>query len=106
VTVTLQPQHEFIRGDSNLDGQIDISDPVAILDYLFQGEQCPCPLASDANADAALDIADAIAQLGFLFSSGAAPPAPFPDCGMAPEGGCVATMTCPVSGMSPESSWR
>ena len=42
---------EFIRGDSNLDGQINIGDPVSALAVLFSGGSTTCVAASDANDD-------------------------------------------------------
>ncbi len=72
---------QFRRGDVNSDGNFDISDPVAVLGYLFLGGQVTCENASDSNDDGAIDLADAIQLLGYLFSSVNPPPAPFPDCG-------------------------
>jgi len=56
------------RGDVNLDGVLDISDPVSLLVHLFQGAPAPaCPAAADFNEDRAVDISDPIAILGHLF---------------------------------------
>jgi hypothetical protein len=56
------------RGDGNNDGRLDISDPVALLTFLFQGGPPPaCPGAADFNQDGKLDIADPIAILSTLF---------------------------------------
>jgi hypothetical protein len=65
---------EFIRADSNDDGRIDISDPVATLNCLFAGGLChPCPDAPDANDDAKLDISDGVFTLNHLFLGGPGP---------------------------------
>jgi len=73
---------EFIRADSNDDGRVDISDPVATLNCLFAGGLChPCPDAPDANDDAKLDISDAVFTLNHLFLGGPEPPAPYPGPG-------------------------
>jgi len=75
----------FVRGDSNADGEIDISDGVAVLQYLFLGEAAgPCLAAKNVNGDSDLDISDAVALLSFLFLGAAPPAAPYPDCGVAP----------------------
>jgi hypothetical protein len=71
----------FIRGDSNGDRTIDISDAQATLGFLFLGSPRPrCLDAADANDDGALDISDPIATLIFLFLVGR----PLPPPGGAP----------------------
>lgn len=75
----------FLRGDSNSDGALDISDPVSLLGCLFLGDTCPsCSDAADANDDGALDISDALYSLGYVFLGGPAPPAPLTECGADP----------------------
>ncbi|MEM7164200.1 MAG: S8 family serine peptidase [Planctomycetota bacterium] len=72
---------EFIRADANIDGNVNIGDPVATLAYLFSMGPAPCLDAMDSNDDGSVDIADPVATLSYLFSMGAEPPAPFPDSG-------------------------
>ncbi len=82
---------EFIRGDANDDTEIDISDPLRILGFLFIGlDSPPCLTAADADDDGALQINDAVILLGFLFQGGPAPAAPFPEAGLdpTPDLGC------------------
>jgi hypothetical protein len=60
----------FLRGDVNVDSTIDVSDPVALLNFLFLGDREPdCEDAADGNDDGILDIADPIAILEYLFLS-------------------------------------
>jgi hypothetical protein len=67
----------FLRGDSNADGALDVSDAIHCLGYLFLGGQRPfCLDAADANDDGKVDIADPVGTLGYLFSGGSALPAP------------------------------
>ena len=67
----------FVRGDSNGDGGVNISDPTFTLNHLFLGAARPwCLDAADANDDGKLDISDAIATLQYLFLGGAALPPP------------------------------
>jgi len=73
---------EFVRGDANADGRLNISDAVAVLSYLFGGASSGCLRSHDANDDGKVNLADAIALLGFLFAGRPPPPAPFPDCGL------------------------
>jgi len=75
---------EFIRGDGNIDGSVDIGDAVFGLNYLFGGLASFCDDALDTNDDGNIDIGDPIAVLGLLFSGAAPPPAPFPGCGQDP----------------------
>ena len=74
--------HTFQRGDSNGDGNYDITDPIALLAWLFGGGlDLPCEKAADADDSGVLDISDAVYSLRFLFANGAEPPAPFGECG-------------------------
>ena len=62
-----------IRGDSNGDTNVDISDPTYTLQYLFLGGPAPgCAAAADANADGSLDISDPTYTLLHLFLGGPA----------------------------------
>ena len=88
----------FRRGDSNGDAEVDLSDALRTLGYLFLGAPPPdCPDAADANDDARIDISDAVGTLGFLFLGSAAPPAPGPfECGADPTGDALgACAPCP-----------
>ncbi|MGQ9591777.1 MAG: hypothetical protein ACUVYA_15955 [Planctomycetota bacterium] len=67
----------FIRGDSNRDGRVDVSDPVHTLRWLFlAGAEPACADAADANDDGAIDVSDPIAVLGHLFLGAGALPEP------------------------------
>jgi hypothetical protein len=58
----------FVRGDSNNDSQVDISDALHILVALFlQTITLPCRDASDSNDDGTLDLTDALVILDWLF---------------------------------------
>jgi hypothetical protein len=73
---------EFSRGDANGDGGVDISDPVAVLRYLFAGGQPPaCLDAADADDSGTVDVTDPVYVLRFLFRGGPAMPPPYPDPG-------------------------
>ena len=75
----------FIRGDANLDGDVDVADPVATLIYLFVDPKTEvCDDAADANDDGHVDVGDAIYTLSWLFQGGADPAMPFPDAGTDP----------------------
>ncbi|MBI2448727.1 hypothetical protein HYV49_00340 [Candidatus Pacearchaeota archaeon] len=77
--------NDFLRGDANSDGFIDISDAVFILDYLFQGNVQPsCMDALDVDDNGVVEITDAVYFLTFLFLDGDKPPEPYPDKGADP----------------------
>ena len=75
----------FVRGDSNGDLAINISDPQFTLNWLFLGEEGPrCEDAADANDDGFVNISDPIETLYFLFVGGTRLPAPGPGPGPDP----------------------
>jgi hypothetical protein len=70
----------FIRGDSNLDGRLDVSDAVFSLAALFLGgDPFRCEDAADTNDSGRIDISDPIFGLTYLFQGGPSPPAPGPE---------------------------
>ena len=76
---------EFVRGDGNSDGKVDVSDAVFVLSYLLLGGEGPqCQKAADVNDSAKTDITDAIYLLAHLFLGGSAPPLPYPARGKDP----------------------
>ncbi len=75
----------FRRGDGNCDSNVDLSDVVTILSYLFASYQANCLAAFDTNNDDSVDISDAVFMLSYLFASGSEPAAPFPDLGTDPN---------------------
>ena len=79
-----QQRKAFQRGDCNDDGEVDISDGICILNWLFLGADAPnCVAATNTNGDEGADISDPVYLFAFLFLGGPAPTAPFPDCGVA-----------------------
>jgi hypothetical protein len=85
----------FKRGDVNLDGNLDISDPVTILQMLFNSASVGCDDAADANDDSALNIADAVAVLSSLFGGAGNLPEPV-NCGQDPTDDALTCLTgCP-----------
>lgn len=84
-------------GDCNQDGNLDISDGICLLGFLFLGSpaELPCEggapadegnrVLLDGNDDGVVDLSDAIAVFGYLFL-GTAPPVLGTDCVRIP--GC------------------
>ena len=77
---------EFIRGDANGDGVVQLGDPIEILGHLFLSVPARnCDDALDVDDTESLNLNDPIFLLNHLFIAGNPPPfAPFPDCGLDP----------------------
>jgi hypothetical protein len=82
---------DFIRGDIDVSGAVDLTDPLLTLEFLFLGTgSVACRKAGDSNDDGALDLTDPIFTLEFLFLGLADIPAPNA-CGSDPT---LDTLTC------------
>ena len=103
-----KPGENFVRGDANSDGAINLTDGVIPLLFLFSGGVPPaCMDAADANDTGAVEITDAIIIFSWLFTGGVAPVEPSPtspgypvsDCGPdATEDGLSCEAQGPVCG--------
>ena len=72
----------FLRGDSNHDGDVNIADPIFVLNWLFGGGPgLACLATANVNGDDAVDVSDPTYLLNHLFGGGPAPAEPFPACG-------------------------
>ena len=75
----------FMRGDCNDDGAVDVADPIALLAALFGGGSFPpCLSSCDGNDDGGVNVADAVAILTALFVPGGALVTPPATCGQDP----------------------
>ena len=105
LTPAARAQSDFIRGDANGNGAVDIADAIYGLDHLFGGGPAICRDAVDSNDDGQVNLADPIHSLAYQFSSGPAPTAPFPACGSDPTGDlldCLGPVpACPPTGDPP-----
>jgi hypothetical protein len=64
----------FICGDVDGSKQINFSDAVFIVNYIFTAGAAPSQFeAADVNCDLRLDISDAVYLLNFFFNFGASP---------------------------------
>jgi hypothetical protein len=81
LVVEVAPER-FRRADSNSDSDVDISDGIATLRFLFLGGLVTCPDSADADDSGIVDLSDAVFTFNFLFLGGARPPSPGPNnCG-------------------------
>lgn len=66
-TVTVTSGEKFLRGDSNGDARVNVTDAVHILRYLFAGGGVPpCLDAADVDDDGAVCLTDAVYLLQFF----------------------------------------
>lgn len=72
----------FIRGDANGDSEMNVTDALFTLDYLFVGEaEIRCMDAADTNDDGRVDLSDPVSTLMALFVTGASRLEPYPEPG-------------------------
>lgn len=89
----------FRRGDVNVDGHFDLSDPIVLLFHLFLGEPptLQCQKSADVDDAGIVDISSAILALQYLFLGTGSPGPPFAECGVDPtEDGLVCESFEPV----------
>ena len=76
---------QFVRGDSDDNGLLNLTDAFFILNFLFLGGPSPsCFEACDVDNNGILQLTDGIFMLNFLFLGGEAIPAPRDRCGPDP----------------------
>ena len=95
---------EFIRGDADDNGSLQLTDGIFILNFLFLGGGTPgCTESADADNNGAIQLTDGIYILNFLFLGGDGTPAPGAlACGPDPDkdgspldSGCESYSSCP-----------
>jgi len=68
---------DFVCGDANNDGELNVGDAVYIMYYVFRGGPAPEPFSSgDADGDCTCTIADAVYLINTIFTSGPLPVCP------------------------------
>ena len=96
----------FVRGDVNADGDLNVADPVVLLNHLFAGEAAPpCADSADADDDGSLTISDGVRILNHLFGGGDPPIEPALECGDDPtpadDLGCDSFPPCDAGSVPP-----
>jgi len=66
---------QFLCGDVNKDGVVNVTDIVYLINYLFIGGPAPVPIlhVGDVNQDEVVDVTDVVYLINHLFISGPAP---------------------------------
>ena len=87
VTFTYESAEGYIRGDPDASGDVNLTDAVLLLNFLFAGGAPPaCEAAGDTDRSGDIGMTDAIQILNYLFLGADGLPAPFPECGRDPRG--------------------
>lgn len=78
--------HLFVRGDLDDNGDVNVADAIAILNFLFGGglRDPECLDTADIQDNGVIDISAPINLLNFLFAGGGAPAVPYPNAGLDP----------------------
>lgn len=86
----------FVRGDANVDGHVDLSDGIWLLQHMFLGGPGgECGAAQDTNGDGAVDLADAMQIIAYRLLDGKPPQFPYPYCDISSVGTCTSYPVCP-----------
>jgi hypothetical protein len=65
----------YIKGDYNNDGNVNIGDAIFLIDFIYRGGNAPVGGAgrADANCDGNIDITDVVYNIKFQFEGGPEP---------------------------------
>jgi hypothetical protein len=67
-------QDSYVCGDASVNGRVDISDVVFIVNYIFGSGPVPDPLAAaDVNCSNRVDISDCVYLVNYIFGGGGVP---------------------------------
>ena len=60
---------DFIPGDSNDDGEVNISDVILLINSLLSGSQYDLAPVCDMNGDGKINITDAIDMINYILNN-------------------------------------
>ena len=70
----LKNQPSFLCGDANVDQNVNVTDAIYLVNYLFKGGPAPVPVqGSDVNGDGQVNVGDVIYLINYLFKGGPVP---------------------------------
>jgi len=66
---------QFLRGDANRDGLVDVEDVIYLIHYLYMNGPCPVPVLQvvDVNCDGVIDLGDVLYLINYLLKDGPPP---------------------------------
>ncbi|UCB53482.1 MAG: dockerin type I repeat-containing protein, partial [Candidatus Zixiibacteriota bacterium] len=72
--VTVNDAADFLCGDANADGAIDVGDIVTLVSFLYRDGDPPSPMeAGDVNLDGAVNVGDVVYLTTYLYRDGNPP---------------------------------
>jgi len=70
----MEAESEYLCGDANASGELDIDDIIYIIDWMFTGGPAPDPMdPADANCSGFVDMDDIVYLIDYIFTGGRAP---------------------------------
>ncbi len=91
-------QANFIRGDVNGDGMLDLTDGTQLQLWIGNAISIDCPDAADVNDDGVVDESDPVYIFEYLYQGSNPPPAPYPAAGPDPT---ADGLECQSGGVGP-----
>jgi hypothetical protein len=89
------PAFLFTLADCDASADLDLTDSVFSLNFLFRGgAPPPCEAACDSNLDSRFDLADPVYTLNYLFLGGPPPLGKRPECDETKPGDACSRSTC------------
>jgi hypothetical protein len=74
ISITSLVSEPILCGDANGDTDVNVSDAVSIINYIFAGGNPPDPLeAGDTNCDGTVNVSDAVWIINYVFTGGNPP---------------------------------
>ncbi len=74
LTIVVTEDNGYTCGDANNDGEINVSDAVWIINYVFLNGPSPDPIESgEVNCDGDVNVSDAVWLINWVFANGPAP---------------------------------
>jgi len=66
---------QFLRGDTNTDGVIDLEDVLYLINYLYKNGPVPVPIlqVGDVDCDGVVDLGDVLYLINYLYKGGPPP---------------------------------
>ena len=68
VTLVEGQGHPYQAGDVNHDGNVNIADVTALIDYLLGGNNAVCTICADVNGDSEVNISDVTTLIDLVLS--------------------------------------
>ena len=69
-TTDFDPVKLTLKGDINMDGEVDVIDVTTLVDYILKNNPSPCDIeACDVNEDGEIDVIDVTSLVDIILSN-------------------------------------